>query len=178
MSVNTNRSSLVVGQLPGDVAAWEYVVEAVDAGQALLDRAQADGLLHSTDDWRAVLDPSTLCMDRCQDCTLGQLFGEYSIGTMELNGLTLDDSDPESFFNSGSSGFGFSAAGRMLSEWWPELCDGPPTGLGIVSTQSAIARYYAMLNERWTQVIDAYWYARRPLVAPAPTATEQEAAQS
>jgi hypothetical protein len=77
-------------------------MKAVDAGAALLDERLPG--------WRDEIHPASLDLEQCEQCVLGQLFGEYERGRMLL-GLS----------RSRAMGLGFTRRGttweRLTAAW-------------------------------------------------------------
>lgn len=77
----------------------------VERGANLLDRYFGDV------EWRGRIDLETLNLGNVRKCVLGQLFGDYDTGTLELGeGIAIDDAV-----------YGFNAHTRF--EEYPELTE-------------------------------------------------------
>lgn len=93
------------------------IPEEIENGMKLLDE-KANELL-GVEDWRLMINLSTLNMQFCGSCILGQVFGYYFDGLVELGILTEDEALEYEYEAQGiAKSLGFHADN---SEKWEEL---------------------------------------------------------
>jgi hypothetical protein len=82
-----------------------YYLERAKQGAALLDEV-------ADPDWREQLDLATLNMQNCEECVLGQLYGDYGEG---LAVVELSEYDAAEF------GFTTNGSWTWLNKAWRKL---------------------------------------------------------